>query len=61
MEDNHQLIKSYLNQGKKPDIDFRRKMKFISEEFNKTAEINLEEIQEQLHSSAVKKLEALSN
>ena len=44
MADNHSLIKSYLSEGKKPDIDFRHKVKFISEEFTKTAEIDLAEI-----------------
>ena len=39
MESNFKLIKKYLSEGKKPNLDFRRQIQPLSDEFIKIANI----------------------
>lgn len=39
MDRNTNIIKRYLKQGKKPNLEFRREIQYISEEFLRISEI----------------------
>ena len=39
MENNFRLIKTYMNEGKKPNADFKRQVLTLSDEFVKVANL----------------------